>query len=361
MDDLYNAGEVLRERFEIRGLLGSSSLSNVYLGYDKQTEKKVVIKCPTYSGGYTWKDAVKLERLKVESEILRSLNHPYVVRYVDSWDDGGGFRLVMEYAEAKSMKETFEHSTPSIEEAIEYMLELLEVTEYLHYKGIVHRDIKPANVLLGDNIVLVDFGAADAKHLSFHHREVTMGTPGYQCPESFKGAVSPQCDIYSIGATLLFLLTGEKPSGDSERFRTHARHEGLLNIALKAMELFPGNRFKTAFEMKRNLQYVSNSNTPRIIIGNKQYVLDKDSVKIGRDADADVVIEDSKKFVSPLHAEICRNSNQFCLINRSINGTYIYRNENYNKIDRWFLNDGETIALCYNPVKGPYRLLKFRM
>jgi serine/threonine protein kinase len=361
LSGLYDAGQILRGRFEIKRVLKSSSLSNVYLGYDKQTEKKVVIKCPSYSDGNTWKDAVKLERLKVESEILRSLNHPYVVRYVDSWDDGGDYHLVMEYVDARSMKETCECTTSSIEETIEYVLELLEVAEYLHYKGIVHRDIKPANILLDHHIVLVDFGAAEAKHLSFHHREVTIGTPGYQCPESFKGTVSPQCDIYSIGATLLFLLTGEKPSGDFERFRTRTRHEGLLNIALKAMESFPGNRFKTAFEMKRNLQYVSNSNTPRIIIGNKRYVLDKDRVEIGRDDNADVVVEDPKKFVSPLHAEICKDGSQFCLINRSINGTYIYRNENYNKIDKWYLNDGETIALCYNPIKGPYRLLKFRM
>jgi predicted component of type VI protein secretion system len=120
------------------------------------------------------------------------------------------------------------------------------------------------------------------------------------------------------------------------------------------MESFPGNRFKTAFEMKRSLQYVSNDNTPRIIIGNKSYVLDKDNVEIGRDANADIVVENDKRYAS--HAEIRKDGNHFCLVNKSINGTYIYRNENYARIDRWYLTNGETIALCCNPAKGPYRL-----
>jgi serine/threonine protein kinase len=360
LPETYEKGHLLHNRFEITNLLKSSGMSRVYLGFDKQRLKRVIIKCPSYSDTYSSQDAIKLERLMVESQVLRALKHPSVISYVDSWDDGGDYHLVTDYVNAQSMKDAYEGHPPNINDIIEYMLQLLEVTEYLHYKGIIHRDIKPANILLSDNIILLDFGASEANFLNISHRKVTMGTPGYQCPESFRGALSQQCDIYSIGATLLFLLTGEKPSGDLSRFRNLTSHSELLAIALKAMNPYPVNRFRTAFEMKRSLERLSPTSIPRITIGNNNYALTKNRMLIGRGDDTDIKIDDPLRYVSPLQAEICRDNGQFFLIDKSVNGTYVYRNEEYRKIDKWCLADGDIIVLCYNPSKGPYKILKFR-
>jgi pSer/pThr/pTyr-binding forkhead associated (FHA) protein len=61
-----------------------------------------------------------------------------------------------------------------------------------------------------------------------------------------------------------------------------------------------------------------------------------------------------------LHAEIRRFNGEHFIFNKSINGTYVYQKEKYVKIDKWLLSDGDTIALCYNLTKGPYRIMKFR-
>jgi serine/threonine protein kinase len=359
MQGTYRNGEVLVNRFEILSLFKSTELTRAYFALDRATQKRVIVKCVCATGGYDRNSRIKLERLMVESQVLRLLNHPSVVRFVHAWGDLADFHLVTEYIDAKSMKETRETIPLTREMIIEYILQLLEVTEYLHYKGIVHRDIKPTNILISDNIMLLDFDASEAKFLNFEHSKVVIGTPGYQCPESFKGVISAQCDIYSIGATLLFLLTGENPSGDLSRFRNLSPYTDLLEIAFKAMNPNPINRFRTTFEMKQKLLSAAGCST-KLIIGNVQYFITKQSVIIGRGDAVDFKILDPSKFVSPIHAEINRVGNSFCLLDRSINGTYVYRRESYQKIDRWELLDGDVIVLCYSPSRGPHKIVKFR-
>jgi len=208
-------------------VLKENELSSTYIGFDRTTQQRIIIKHSTQDEQYE-NSAIKTERLIVESEILRSLSHPNTVKYVHSWGNKKDYYLVTEYVDARSMKETFECNPQPRDLIIEYTLQLLEVAEYLHYKGVVHRDIKPSNILLGDTVILLDFNAAEAKRLNVEHDKIVIGTPGYQSPESYKGAISPQSDIYSIGATLLFLLTGEHPSGDLSRFKTLSHHKDCL-------------------------------------------------------------------------------------------------------------------------------------
>jgi len=118
-------------------------------------------------------------------------------------------------------------------------------------------------------------------------------------------------------------------------------------------------RFKTAFEMKQKLLSLE-KNQNKIVMGNYHFLISKDKITIGRGDYADFKIPDQHHYVSPLHAEIQRLNDKYYILNYSINGTYVYENEKYVKIDKWPLSDGDTIALCYNPTKGPYRIMKFR-
>ncbi len=353
----YRTGEVLINRFEIHSLFKSTELSHIYLALDRTTQKKIVIKCTSCEKNE--KSKIKLERSKIEANILQMLNHPSIVRFVYSWDNKKDYNLVTDYVNAKSLKEIFKNGSPTYEAITEYLLQLLEVTEYLHHKGVVHRDIKPSNLLFGDNIVLLDFGAAETTSLNKPHHKVIIGTPGYQCPESFRGIISAQSDIYSIGATLLFLLTGQAPTGDLSRFRMLSPHKDLLELAFKAMDPIPEKRFETVFEMKQKLLSIAMPQS-KLISGNNIYPILKNRVTIGRSNDSDFKILDPSKLISPLHAEINMVGKQFFITDRSINGTFIYRDENYKKISQCALSNGDIIALCYKPSKGPYRLLKFR-
>jgi serine/threonine protein kinase len=358
MKESYQTGEILHNRFEILNLFKSTELSQIYLALDKVNASKVIIKFAT-SDGNDGKGKIRLDGLRTESAILQMLNHPSIVRFVDSWGNNSSYNLATEYVDAKSMKELDTDNSLTREQIIEYITQVLETTEYLHKKKLVHRDIKPSNLLMSDTVVILDFGAAEFQKPYSSQSNSIIGTPGYQCPESFRGIISTQSDIYSIGATLLFLLTKQAPSGDLSRFKTMTEHLDLLRIAFQAMDPNPQNRFKTASELKLRLLMASSLGT-RLIHKAEIYKVLKSAVSIGRAEDSDFNVQDQLKYVSPFHANLCKSEKEYFLVDRSINGTFLYKDENYTKIDRSVLNDGDIIALCYKPSKGPYKILKFR-
>ncbi len=359
MQRFYQIGEVLNNRFEILNLFKSTELSRTYLALDRTSGNKVIIKCASSDSG-DGNGKVKLERLRAEASILQLLNHPSIVRFVDSWGNSSNYNLVIEYVDARSMKEIFANGSLTREQIIEYITQVLEIADYLHQKNIVHRDIKPANLLMNDTVVMLDFGATELLTANSSLADVVIGTPGYQCPESFRGFVSIQSDIYSIGATLLFLLTKQTPSGDLNRFRNLTEHTDLLQVAFQAMDPNIQKRFKTTLEMKRRLVNASGLG-PRLVHKEGIYPILKSCVTMGRGEGSDFRILDQLKFVSPIHAELCENGKEYFLIDKSINGTFLYRNETYTRIDKCCLLDGDTIALCYKPSKGAYKIVKFRI
>jgi len=360
ISDSYREGQILHGRYEIVRMIKSTGLSQVYLGKDTESDENVIIKLPAYEGN-SRSNTIKAERLQVEAAVLRALNHPYVVRYVDSWGYGADFHIVSEYVNARSMNERFSSKMPSTNEAVEYVLELLEALDYVHGRGVVHRDVKPSNILMCDSIVLLDFGASVAGFLSPKYRSVKMGTPGYQCPELFKEPVTPQCDIYSVGATMLFLLSGEKPSPRSSAADSSIE-TGLAEVIRRAMSKKLSERFREASDMKKALkEAVQKVNGPRIVVGENHYEIDQEKIVIGRGRGADVRINDSDKYVSPVHAEVCvDDEGEIWIVDKSLNGTFVYHNEKYRKIERWCLLDGDIIVLCYTERKGPHKILKFR-
>jgi serine/threonine protein kinase len=360
LNQISGKGEVLANRFEILSFFKSTELTQTYFALDRQTQKKVIVKCNNCCDGKDRDSKIRFERLMIEAQTLKALNHPSIVRYVHSWGNQSNFFLVTEFVDSRSMKETYyQKKLPSRDIVIEYIIELLEVAEYLHFLGVVHRDIKPSNIMLSENIVLIDFNGSESKHVTFQHDKVVIGTPGYQCPESFKGVISPQSDIYSVGATLLFLLTGENPSGDLSRFKSLSTERDLLEVAFRAMNPNPTFRFKTAFEMKKNLLGLFNRQ-PMLIFKNSFIPITKEHFTIGRGINADYRILDENEFVSPIHSEISYNNDRFFISNKSINGTHVYRRNTYQKIENWELTDGDAIILCYTQEKGPYKILKYR-
>ena len=218
MDQLI--GKVLHDCYQIQSLLGRQTGRRTFLANDLQRGLSVVVKLLLFNPDFTWEDLKLFER---EAEVLKSLDHPAIPQYLDYFEVetelGKGFALVQTYIEARSLQDWIQSGRTFNEEDIKAIAkELLGILDYLHNRQppVVHRDIKPSNVLLGDRsghssgqVYLIDFGSVQT---AVHGGTRTVvGTYGYMPPEQFGGQSTPTSDLYALGATLIYLATGQHP------------------------------------------------------------------------------------------------------------------------------------------------------
>jgi serine/threonine protein kinase len=215
-------GQVLNGRYEIQRQLGDNAVRRTFLARDLQAagsqDELVVVKLLTFSHSFTWDDLKLFER---EAETLKHLSHPAIPSYLDYFDVdlplGKGFALVQSYVEGKSLQEHLKAGrTFSEDEIIQIAKDLLGILTYLHNRQppVIHRDIKPSNILLGDRgqVYLVDFGSVQTRVARGGSTITVVGTYGYMPPEQFGGRTVPASDLYALGATLIYLATGQQPA-----------------------------------------------------------------------------------------------------------------------------------------------------
>jgi serine/threonine protein kinase len=181
-----------------------------YLATDFNQERQVVIKEFRFAiSGADWSGFKAYQR---EIEILQQLNHPRIPRYLDSFETSSGFCLVQEYKNAPSLAER-RSFTP--EEIRQIAVSVLEILVYLQKRtpAVIHRDIKPENILVDKqlNAYLIDFGFARIRGGEMALSSVAAGTVGFMPPEEqFGRSLTEASDLYSLGATLICLLTGTR-------------------------------------------------------------------------------------------------------------------------------------------------------
>ena len=225
---------VLKERYAIQQCLGKNAGRQTLLARDLQTQELVVIKILTFSADFQWDDLKLFER---EATTLQSLSHPAIPRYLDYFEfqtpKTKGLALVQSYIEAKSLAEWVEAGRNFNEKEIKQIAKnLLEILIYLQHQNppVIHRDIKPSNILLADRsplkqkhsalnkggwlgeVYLVDFGSVQTLAAREGSTVTVVGTYGYMPPEQFGGRAVPASDLYGLGATLIYLVTGVHPA-----------------------------------------------------------------------------------------------------------------------------------------------------
>jgi parallel beta-helix repeat protein len=163
------------------------------------------------------------QRFLDEARLLASLNHPGIVKVYDFFEENNTAYMVMEYLRGKSLAKLVEERGGALseQEAVGYILKVCEALDVVHKAGYLHRDIKPENIIVcGDGrVVLVDFGAARSFMAGRTGRMTVILTPGFAPYEQYatKARFGPTLDIYALGATLYYLLTGEVPISAPDR------------------------------------------------------------------------------------------------------------------------------------------------
>ena len=214
--------------YEIIRRVASGSMGTVYVAKDKRGDREVALKVLSRT---LRSKQINLQRFYRETNILRSINHPNIVRaYEVGATPGGQPYLVMEYVEGKSVADLLEQpGGMSEEETIRIGRAMCQALHHLHSRGYVHRDLKPENILLGDKgeIKLADFGLA--KHLDdchITHHESMIGTPLYMPPEQARGDEDAdlRADLYSLGCNLFHMATGSPPYPDDHPLTVMTKH-----------------------------------------------------------------------------------------------------------------------------------------
>jgi hypothetical protein len=261
-------GEVLEGRYRIEALLGRGGMGAVYYATDLRFRTPVALKenCAVTPDSH--------KQFAREAELLHRLRHPNLPRVTDHFAIAGqGQYLIMDYVEGEDLKQVMaHHGALSEAQALDWIGQVLDALQYLHSQGIIHRDVKPANVKItpAGQVYLVDFGLAKVYDPA---QRTTLGargvTPGYAPPEQYgMGRTDTRADVYSAGATLYALLTGQVPADALERLTGQARlvPPRQLNASLspeaeagilRAMQPRPDDRFQTAAEFHAALAAAS--------------------------------------------------------------------------------------------------------
>jgi serine/threonine protein kinase len=215
-----------------------------------------------------------IRNFREEANILASLRHPFIPRFFDYFSIENRFYIVMEYIVGQDL-ETILNDTDGllpVRRALDWGIQLCDVLTYLHTRPlspVIFRDLKPSNVMVDQhgNIRLIDFNIARVFEMG--KKRANIGTQGYSPPEQYHGEVSPQSDIYALGATLHHLLTKKDPRLASP-FTFHERKlskihpdvsEELETVINKAVAYRPEERYPRVEEMKYALMAVRKSFT----------------------------------------------------------------------------------------------------
>jgi len=227
------ATQVIDGRYRILDILGEGNSGTTYLAEPTEGGPQVALKALSLRGSQDWKTLELFER---EVEILKTLDHPAIPRYIESFvvetETDRHFYLAQTLAKGRNLADWVESGWRCTEAEVEAIAQqLLDILSYLQSlePAVIHRDLKPQNIIRGEDggIALVDFGAVGhTYHNTFMRGSTVVGTFGYMAPEQFRGQADLTTDLYGLGATLLYLLTRDDPAHLPERnFRLDFRSE----------------------------------------------------------------------------------------------------------------------------------------
>jgi len=264
-------------KYKLLRLLGQGGMSSVYLAEHKLMHRLRAIKVLPQR---RVNDSSYLARFHLEAQATAQLNHPNIVRCYDVDNEGDTHYIVMEFIEGKDLNSIIkqEGSLP-LELVCNYIAQAAEGLAHAHQNGLIHRDVKPANLLVDPQgiVKVLDLGLAlfsdnERASLTVEHNENVLGTADFLAPEQAVNShrVDHKADIYGLGCTLYFMLTGHPPFPEGSLAQRIAKHQSqmpadirkdrpdcprdLADICMKMMQKRPEKRYANMKEVAKVLE-----------------------------------------------------------------------------------------------------------
>jgi serine/threonine protein kinase len=264
-------------KYKLLRHIGSGGMSSVYLAEHTLMHRQRAIKVLPRT---KVNDSSYLARFHKEAQATAALDHPNIVRAYDVDNEGENHYIVMEYIPGKDLNAIVKQEGPlPMELACNYIAQAAEGLQHAHDASLIHRDVKPANLLVDTKgvVKILDLGlalfsdSAEAS-LTVAHNENVLGTADYLAPEQAVNShkVDFRADIYGLGCTLYFLLTGSPPFNEGTLAQRIARHQSqmpddirklrpecprdLADICVKMMQKRPEKRHGSMREVAQALK-----------------------------------------------------------------------------------------------------------
>ena len=368
-------------RYEITGPIGRGGMGAVYLARNQQSGHAVALKI--LPGSLAATHGLRLQRFVREAHAASRLRQKNIVRILEVGRSAQDYFIAMEYVKGCSLSEYIRSvKQVPLDKALEIARQICQGLKEAEAQGIVHRDLKPSNILLGTQgeIKITDFGLAkDLADADITHTGQIIGTPHFMSPEQCDGQpVDTRADIYSLGATLYFMLTKRFPHvgetslavllkhkteelASPKRFRPNLP-DPVCAVIRKMMAKSLSERYQTVAELEADLDLIAKGRPPKIadlmpeeqerieailritegpLAGKSFGIGEDDIVTLGRDAEKSyIAIPD--KLISRIHCVIRHDGVRFSVMDiGSVNGTYV----NGRRVQTHVLKPNDVITL----------------
>jgi len=222
---------LLKQRYRVISQVGKGGFGAVYKAEDIELGNRIVAVKEMSQRGLSPQELIEAtEAFKREALLLANLMHPNLPRIYEHFSEAGRWYLVMDFIEGEKLEEYLgrKGGRLPVEEVLDIGMHLCTVLDYLHTRQppIIFRDLKPSNIIRTStrHLYLIDFGIARHFKMGQAKDTIAFGSPGYAAPEQYgKAQTTPRSDIYSLGAALHQMLSGDDPSEKPFRFASLQR------------------------------------------------------------------------------------------------------------------------------------------
>ncbi len=283
---MFAPGDIIAEKYQIKSLFGHGGMSNLYQGIDlKHGNRPCVVKEMAVNFNDQAGHELALHMFHREAKLLSELDHIRIPNLYDYFQIDGTYYVVMEYLPGNDLGTIIQQNPRGLPEntVIRWGIDIATTLYYLHRRNptILFRDVKPSNIMITpEGVKLIDFGIARLVTPGKTEDTMRIGSPGYAPPEQYQGHSEIRSDIYSLGVTLHYALTGKDPTETKTPFLVPEAcsvrsdvSQAFSDVLKKATALAPEDRYSSMLQFKKSLQALlpgAESSQPLTTVDNLQ-------------------------------------------------------------------------------------------